>query len=167
MRCAECGTENRDNSRFCGSCGNALIGTCPHCDAPLGPGNRFCTACGEGVPPGGIPQDPNDADPAAERRRVSVLFVDIEDFTRLAETLDPEEVRTVQSRYFETARSVIAKYGGTIEKFIGDAVMAVWGAPVTTRTTQTGRCGPLSTWSMRCPGWAAWRPTDPSPPEPP
>ena len=130
MRCAECGSENRDSSRFCGSCGTALIGTCPHCDAPLSPGNRFCTACGEAVPPGGIAEDPNDADPAAERRRVSVLFVDIEDFTRLAETLDPEEVRTVQSRYFETARSVIAKYGGTIEKFIGDAVMAVWGAPV-------------------------------------
>ena len=66
----------------------------------------------------------------AERRRISVLFVDLENFTSLAETLDPEEVRGVQSRYFEVARSIVASHGGTIEKFIGDAVMAVWGAPL-------------------------------------
>jgi class 3 adenylate cyclase/tetratricopeptide (TPR) repeat protein len=65
----------------------------------------------------------------AERRIVSVLFLDLEDFTALAESLDPEDVRNLQARYFEAARSVIAHYGGTLEKFIGDAVMAVWGAP--------------------------------------
>ena len=59
-----------------------------------------------------------------------MLFVDLENFTSLSESLDPEELRTIQSRYFELARSVVAAYGGTIEKFIGDAVMAVWGAPV-------------------------------------
>ena len=58
-----------------------------------------------------------------------MLFVDLEDFTALAESIDPEEVRAIQSRYFEVARSIVATYGGTIEKFIGDAVMAVWGAP--------------------------------------
>jgi class 3 adenylate cyclase len=66
----------------------------------------------------------------AERRRISVLFVDLANFTALAESMDPEEVRSVQSRYFEVARSIVATYGGTIEKFIGDAVMAVWGAPL-------------------------------------
>ncbi|MGZ6213943.1 MAG: ATP-binding protein [Candidatus Limnocylindria bacterium] len=66
----------------------------------------------------------------SERRLVSVLFVDLEEFTALAETLDPEDVRSLQGRYFEAARSVIAHYGGTLEKFIGDAVMAVWGVPV-------------------------------------
>jgi class 3 adenylate cyclase/tetratricopeptide (TPR) repeat protein len=65
----------------------------------------------------------------SERRLVSVLFVDLEDFTALAEALDPEDVRNLQSRYFEAARSIVAHYGGTLEKFIGDAVMAVWGAP--------------------------------------
>ncbi len=65
----------------------------------------------------------------SERRRISVLFVDLANFTALAESMDPEEVRSVQSRYFEVARSIVATYGGTIEKFIGDAVMAVWGAP--------------------------------------
>ncbi len=65
----------------------------------------------------------------SERRLVSVLFVDLENFTALAESLDPEDVRSLQSRYFEVARSAVARYGGTLEKFIGDAVMAVWGAP--------------------------------------
>jgi class 3 adenylate cyclase len=59
-----------------------------------------------------------------------VLFVDLENFTALAESMDPEEVRAVQSRYFDVARSIVASYGGAIEKFIGDAIMAVWGAPV-------------------------------------
>ena len=58
------------------------------------------------------------------------FFVDLENFTSLAEKLDPEAVRTIQSRYFEAARSAVAAYDGTIEKFIGDAVMAVWGAPL-------------------------------------
>ncbi len=66
----------------------------------------------------------------SERRRISVLFVDLANFTALAESMDPEEVRSVQSRYFEVARSIVATYGGTIEKFIGDAVMAIWGAPL-------------------------------------
>src|SRR4029450_12987920 len=51
-------------------------------------------------------------------------------FTTLSESRDPEEVRELLSRYFETARTVIDRYGGVVEKFIGDAVMAVWGAPV-------------------------------------
>ena len=76
----------------------------------------------------GRPADPG-ATGLAERRRVSVLFVDLVDFTPLAETMDPEDVRAVQARYFEVARSVVMAYGGTLEKFIGDAVMAVWGAP--------------------------------------
>ncbi|MEP6679905.1 MAG: adenylate/guanylate cyclase domain-containing protein [Chloroflexota bacterium] len=70
-----------------------------------------------------------DSSLPSERRLVSVLFVDLENFTELAEALDPEDVRSLQSRYFEVARSAVSRYGGTIEKFIGDAVMAVWGAP--------------------------------------
>ena len=58
-----------------------------------------------------------------------MLFVDLVDFTSLAESMDPEEVRAVQARYFEVARLIVATHGGTLEKFIGDAVMAVWGAP--------------------------------------
>jgi class 3 adenylate cyclase/tetratricopeptide (TPR) repeat protein len=66
----------------------------------------------------------------SERRLVSVLFGDLVGFTGLSEHRDPEEVRELLSRYFERCRTVIERYGGTVEKFIGDAVMAVWGTPV-------------------------------------
>src|SRR5439155_8629018 len=69
------------------------------------------------------------AEPTAERRLVSVLFADLVGFTTLAEGRDAEAVRELLTRYFDASREVIARYGGTVEKFIGDAVMAVWGAP--------------------------------------
>ena len=59
----------------------------------------------------------------------SVLFVDLVGFTPLSESRDPEQVRELMSAYFDTARTVIGRYGGVVEKFIGDAVMAVWGVP--------------------------------------
>ncbi|MFZ0179214.1 MAG: adenylate/guanylate cyclase domain-containing protein [Candidatus Dormiibacterota bacterium] len=68
----------------------------------------------------------------AEIRLVSVLFADLVGFTALSESRDPEEVRELLSRYFDVSRELIERYGGTVEKFIGDAVMAVWGAPVAT-----------------------------------
>ena len=70
------------------------------------------------------------AGPVAERRVCSVLFCDVVGFTPLSESRDPEAVRELLSRYFEVARTVIGRYGGVVEKFIGDAVMAVWGTPV-------------------------------------
>ena len=66
----------------------------------------------------------------AERRVCSVLFCDVVGFTPLSESQDPEAVRELLSAYFEVARTVIGRYGGVVEKFIGDAVMAVWGTPV-------------------------------------
>ena len=68
----------------------------------------------------------------AERRVCSVLFCDVVGFTPLSEARDPEAVRELLSRYFGVARTVIGRYGGAVEKFIGDAVMAVWGAPTAT-----------------------------------
>ena len=67
----------------------------------------------------------------ASRRITSVLFGDLVGFTSLSETRDQEDVRDLLSRYFEECRQIIARYGGTVEKFIGDAVMAVWGVPTT------------------------------------
>jgi class 3 adenylate cyclase/tetratricopeptide (TPR) repeat protein len=72
------------------------------------------------------------AAPVAERRLVSVLFADLVGFTTLSERRDPEEVRELLSRYFETCSRLIGLYGGIVEKFIGDAVMAVWGTPTAT-----------------------------------
>src|SRR5581483_9212581 len=72
---------------------------------------------------------PVAAPPVTERRLVSILFADLVGFTALSESRDAEEVRALLSRYFDTCRRLISLYGGTVEKFIGDAVMAVRGAP--------------------------------------
>jgi class 3 adenylate cyclase len=69
-------------------------------------------------------------EPVAERRVCSVLFCDVVGFTPLSEARDPEAIRELLSQYFAVARTVISRYGGVVEKFIGDAVMAVWGTPV-------------------------------------
>ncbi len=71
-------------------------------------------------------------EPVAERRVCSVLFCDVVGFTPLSESRDPEAVRELLSEYFAVARTVVNRYGGVVEKFIGDAVMAVWGAPAAT-----------------------------------
>jgi len=70
--------------------------------------------------------------PVAERRVCSVLFCDVAGFTPLSESRDPEAVRELLSEYFAVARTVVGRYGGVVEKFIGDAVMAVWGTPAAT-----------------------------------
>jgi class 3 adenylate cyclase/tetratricopeptide (TPR) repeat protein len=75
-------------------------------------------------------RDQGDATPIAERRLVSVLFADLVGFTTRSEAADPEDVRELLSKYFDVCRRLIERYGGVVEKFIGDAVMAVWGAPV-------------------------------------
>ena len=137
MLCASCGTENRVGSRFCDNCGTALAVACPACGEPNRPDARFCGSCGSvlGAPAAATTAaaaSTTTANPnaGAERRLVSVLFADLVGFTTYAEDRDPEHVRDLLSRYFETATEIITRHGGTIEKFIGDAVMAVWGTPV-------------------------------------
>jgi class 3 adenylate cyclase/tetratricopeptide (TPR) repeat protein len=108
--CPACGAANDPDDRFCGSCGTALI---PQSAAtPAAAGAKLSPT------------------PQSERRLVSVLFADLVGFTTLSEKRDAEEVRDLLTRYFETARRIVTRYGGTIEKFIGDAVMAVWGTPI-------------------------------------
>ena len=138
--CTTCGASWGTADRFCGDCGTPLA-ACPGCGAAVVPGRRFCSGCGyrlsdtappaeetpsaEEVPPAG-------GTPSVERRVCSVLFCDLVGFTPLAEARDPEVVRELLSRYFVTAREIIGRYGGVTEKFIGDAVMAVWGTPAAT-----------------------------------
>jgi class 3 adenylate cyclase/tetratricopeptide (TPR) repeat protein len=134
--CANCGAENPADKRFCGDCGTALALTCAACGAENPEGKKFCGDCG--APLGEAPMEAAPAPPApveapvAERRLVSVLFADLVGFTTLSESRDAEEVRQILSRYFDTCRRLISLYGGTVEKFIGDAVMAVWGTPTAT-----------------------------------
>ncbi len=130
VTCPACGTENKARRRFCSQCGADLATTCPACGTPNDPGDLFCGECGGSL---AVPHEPTRPEPAsaqAERRLVSILFADLVGFTGFSEHQDPEETRELLSRYFDSARQVIDRYGGTVEKFIGDAVMALWGAPV-------------------------------------
>jgi class 3 adenylate cyclase/tetratricopeptide (TPR) repeat protein len=134
--CAACGADNPTGSKFCSECGGPLAASCPSCGAPVPAAAKFCNECGgpiSGAAPirgQAAPAVPRES-PAAERKLVSVLFADLVGFTTLSESRDAEEVRDLLTRYFDASRLVIARYGGTIEKFIGDAVMAVWGTPIT------------------------------------
>jgi class 3 adenylate cyclase/tetratricopeptide (TPR) repeat protein len=136
MRCGNCGTGNREDRRFCRQCGAALAVACPFCSSLNDPEDLFCGRCGKaiGTEISPVLTTPASSDssglPQSERRLVSVLFADLVGFTTLSENRDAEEVRELLTRYFETARRIVSRYGGTIEKFIGDAVMAVWGTPV-------------------------------------
>jgi class 3 adenylate cyclase/predicted ATPase len=137
--CSTCGTENRPGRRFCSRCGAPLAIACGNCGAANEPDDRFCGECGNALdngtaaafsgPSGGM-SAPGPAVTVSERRLVSVLFADLVGFTTLSEHRDPEEVRELLSQYFDRCRSLIERYGGTVEKFIGDAVMAAWGTPV-------------------------------------
>ncbi len=139
MPCPVCGTDNPTGRKFCGECGNPLAQACPNCGTPIGSATKFCGECGTPLTVGttSLTASPAAAQPVrehatAERRLVSVLFADLVGFTTLSESRDAEEVRELLSKYFDTCKTLISRYGGVVEKFIGDAVMAVWGAPVAT-----------------------------------
>jgi class 3 adenylate cyclase/tetratricopeptide (TPR) repeat protein len=93
---------------------------CDSCGRDNDPAARFCDTCGARLEPG---------PPAATRKTVTVVFSDVVDSTALGERLDPESLRHVMWRYFETVQAVLERHGGTVEKFIGDAIMAVFGVP--------------------------------------
>ncbi len=130
MRCPACGADNSDSVRFCEDCGSSLTLACSNCGASATPGKRFCGQCGSVIaaPPVSVPDEPVTAS-VAERRLVSVLFADLVGFTSLSETRDAEEVRDLLSRFSEICRVAVERYGGIVENFIGDAVLAVWGSP--------------------------------------
>ena len=125
--CSNCRSSNPDDTKFCGECGSSLAHTCPSCGTPGT--SKFCHECGAALSgPAAAPAGPSR--PVSERRTTTVLFGDLVGFTTLSESRDPEEVRELLTDYFTLARTVVGRYGGTIEKFIGDAVVAVFGAPV-------------------------------------
>ncbi len=120
--CAVCGAVNAEGARFCGNCGSALAPRCSRCGSELPGAVRFCPTCGAPVSDAtSLPQ---------ERKLVTVLFADVSGSTGLGERLDPEGLKEIMDAYFEAMRREIEASGGTVEKFIGDAVMAVFGVPV-------------------------------------
>src|SRR4051812_4184932 len=96
--------------------------TCPRCSQENADDARFCKACG-------APLVTEDAAGDEERKTVTIVFVDLVGFTAQAERLDPEDVRRLLAPYWARLRAELERHGGTVEKFIGDAVMAVFGAP--------------------------------------
>ena len=126
VHCGSCGAENDAGRKFCLECGSALALICSSCRSPNTPGAKFCGECGTAFA-GDAPAAPAGVGPGAERRLVSVLFADLVGFTTLSESRDSEEVRELLTAYFDRCKRLIERYGGTVEKFIGDAVMAVWG----------------------------------------
>ena len=137
MVCPSCRVESQEGAKFCAECGTRPALACAACGTAYTAGQRFCAECGTPLDRGaqGAATMPARADEvvadrlvhtAGDMRLVSVLFVDLVGFTALSEGRDAEDVRELLGRHFEVARAVVGRYGGVIEKFIGDAVMAVW-----------------------------------------
>ncbi len=147
MRCPNCQTINPPNAKFCQECGNRLV-VCPNCHTVNLPMAKFCIECGialqseHGAHTGSLTRSPINAvtvreiqEPlhftsSAERRVVTVMFADITGSTPLADRLDPEDMRAILTGYFNLMTEQIRRHGGTVEKYIGDAVMAVFGVPI-------------------------------------
>jgi len=150
MKCPECQHENREGAKFCIKCGEKFEAKCPNCGNSLPSEALFCDECGhtlaklkEGPPinyeqsQSYTPESQTDTIPTfpspveGERKHVTVLFSDMSGYTAMSERLDPEDVKEITSRIFGRISKVIDKYEGFVEKFIGDAVMALFGVPKT------------------------------------
>ena len=130
MTCSNCGTENPDRARFCMSCGSALPAACPSCGAENPPAAKFCIECG-GALSGAPAARPAAAEqPPKERRKATVLFADLSGYTAVSERLDPELMKSLVDRSLRRLGDEIERFGGTIDKYIGDNVMGVFGAPI-------------------------------------
>ena len=159
MRCPRCGSDHPAGMKFCGHCGLRLGLVCEQCGAPCVPGFKFCGACGAPLAAGaagaapGEPESPlPHADPVptgytpphlarllrqtggtaleGERKQVTVLFCDLVGSTALAERVGPEAMHALLRGFFELALGEVHRYGGTINQFLGDGFMALFGAPV-------------------------------------
>ena len=128
VSCPACGHSAESAQRFCGACGSALQQVCGECGASSPPGFRYCGECGAAL--GGDGPAPGTAEAGEERRWATVLFADLSGFTALSERTDPEDVRSMVDRCMRTMGGTVERFGGAVDKVIGDALMAVFGAPV-------------------------------------
>jgi class 3 adenylate cyclase/tetratricopeptide (TPR) repeat protein len=145
MVCARCRETNPPRARFCISCGQRLAVACAACREEVPDGARFCPACGHGVDAGAGPQPaPVGYTPRhlaekivgsrsaiqGERKPVTVLFCDVVGSTAHAERLGPDRMHDLLNRFFELALGVVHRYEGTVNQFLGDGFMALFGAPI-------------------------------------
>ena len=129
MKCPNCLRENAEGAKFCSACGIKLGMICPACGKTSLPGSNFCSECGQSLSiPSSIPTGRGPAT-EAERKHVTVLFSDLSGYTSMSEKLDPEEVKDITSRIFGEVAQVVSRYDGFVEKYIGDAVVALFGVP--------------------------------------
>jgi len=145
MRCPKCQLDNPDGARFCNECGHGLEISCRVCGNVNPPAGKFCNECGHSLknppdvnpvvhPETSFPGDESVVYPdsiKSERKHVTVLFSDLSGYTGMSEKLDPEEVKEIMNRIFGEVARIVTRYEGIIDKFIGDAVMALFGVPKT------------------------------------
>ncbi len=129
MKCPQCQFNNADDAKFCNKCGQRLESVCPACSKINKAGSKFCKECGQN-----IEEDPSQKEKsipiaASERKYITVLFSDMPGYTAMTEKLDPEETKEIMGRIFGEISQIVVKYEGFIEKFVGDAVMALFGVP--------------------------------------
>jgi class 3 adenylate cyclase/tetratricopeptide (TPR) repeat protein len=127
MKCTKCQFENRDGAKFCKDCGVNLEVACSKCGTVYELGSKFCDECGCKLDLE-IEVAKVDSKGGGERKYVTVLFSDLAGYTAMSERLDPEEVKAITSRIFDDVSKTVSKYDGFIEKYAGDAVMALFGA---------------------------------------
>ncbi len=143
MRCWNCGSENPTGAKFCANCGKPLRGVCPECGTEVAEGSRFCPNCGIALSPapGRAAEAPQPLSErggssgpvltAESRKVVTILFTDLVSSTALTERLDPEDARQVVQKFYEMVEHAITRwYEGTVANLLGDAVLAVFGLPV-------------------------------------
>ena len=127
MKCPKCQFENEEGSKFCLECGEKLEIKCLQCGKILPPLAKFCNQCGQKLEE--VAEEKQIPETEGERKHVTVLFSDLSGYTSMSEKLDPEEVKEITSQIFGEISQVIRKYEGFVEKFVGDAVMALFGVP--------------------------------------
>jgi class 3 adenylate cyclase/tetratricopeptide (TPR) repeat protein len=132
VRCTKCEVENRAERKFCASCGTVLQVPCENCGFPNEPAERFCGGCGHSLAGErtGTTEAERNVEPEGDRRPVTVLFCDLVGYTHLSSVLDAEDVHALLGRFFTLVDATVDRFGGTIDKHIGDAAMALFGAPL-------------------------------------
>jgi class 3 adenylate cyclase len=126
---------NREGRKFCAQCGAPLAPpSCPACGAGNESGERFCGECGALLGPDATPTPsppvPARPEPEGERKQLTVLFADVQGSMDLQENLDPEAWARIMGRFVEILADGVRRFGGTVDKFTGDGIMALFGAPV-------------------------------------
>ena len=144
MKCPECLSDNREGAKFCNECGHKLELVCPKCKNINRPDSKFCDECGHDLSKPFVPKEslessqqpdmfPETSGPAifseGERRQATIVFSDLSGYTAMNEQLDPEEVEGIMGRIKEEAVRIVESYGGIVNQFVGDEVLALFGIP--------------------------------------